>query len=301
MPDKTVRLKLPSYGGQALIEGVLMRGSRYVAAAFRLPSGEIQVETEKLEGIYSSRIAKIPFLRGLILLWDALGLGMRYIMKAANTQTGEDEKIEGPQFILTMIISFAIAIGLFFLAPAGLAALMEKVFSIGPFIGNLIEGIVRLILIVGYIWEIGKMPDIKRVFSYHGAEHKTINAFEASASLTPESVKQFPLYHPRCGTGFLLILVIFSIILFSLLGPLPNIWLRFASRILLIPILVMVAYEYMRFAANNMHHPVLKYLSALNMSMQKLTTVEPDESMLEVAITAFKAMYQLENDIKLAG
>ena len=273
-----------------------MRGSRYVAAAFRLPSGEIQVETEKLEGIYASKLAKIPFLRGLILLWDALGLGMKYIVKAANTQTGENEKIEGPQFVLTMVISFAIAIGLFFLAPAGIAALLEKILVIGPFAGNLIEGIVRLILIIGYIWGIGRMPDIRRVFSYHGAEHKTINAFEASAELTPENVKRFPIYHPRCGTGFLLILVIFSIILFSLLGPLPSIWLRFASRILLIPVLVMLAYEYMRFAANNMHHPLLKYLSSLNMSMQKLTTVEPDEGMLEVAITAFKAMYQLEND-----
>jgi uncharacterized protein YqhQ len=141
------------------------------------------------------------------------------------------------------------------------------------------------------------MPDIKRVFSYHGAEHKTINAFEASAELTPQKVKEFSLYHPRCGTGFIIILVIFSVILFSLLGPLElNIWLRLLSRVVLLPVLVMVAYEYMRFSANQMHHPVLKYLSWINMKMQKLTTVEPTSDMLEVSICAFNAMYKLEHE-----
>lgn len=290
------KLKLPSYGGQALIEGVLMRGSKYLASAMRTPSGEIKVETEKLTGIYTTKLSKIPFLRGLIIMWDALGLGTKYLMKSANAQVGEEEKIEGPQLALSLVVSFTIAIALFFLAPAGVAALFEKLLGVSPFVGNLIEGIIRLILVIGYIWGIGRMSDIKRVFTYHGAEHKTINAFEASANLTPDVVKTFSLYHPRCGTGFILILVLFSVILFSLLGPMPNLLWRLGSRIVFLPILVMISYEYMRFTANHMNHPILKYLSSLNMAMQKLTTVEPSLEVIEVAITAFNTMYKLENE-----
>jgi uncharacterized protein YqhQ len=171
---KDNELKLPSYGGQALIEGVLMRGSHYLAAAFRAPSGEIIVQTEKLGGLYTSKLTKIPFLRGLIVLWDAIGLGTKYLTVSANIQTGEDEKIEGPAMTLTIIFSFVIAIALFFLAPAGIATLFEKWFNLTPFTANMTEGLIRLILIIGYIWAVGKMPDIRRVFSYHGAEHKTI-------------------------------------------------------------------------------------------------------------------------------
>jgi uncharacterized protein YqhQ len=293
--QKDNALKLPSYGGQALIEGVLMRGSTYLAAAFRAPNGEIITQTEKLGGLYTSKLVKIPFLRGLIILWDALGLGSKYLTISANIQAGEDEKIEGGALTLTLVFSFAIAIGLFFLAPAGIASLFEKWLSLTAFTANMIEGLIRLILIIGYIWGVGKMPDIKRVFSYHGAEHKTINAFESSAPIQVENIKPFSLYHPRCGTGFIVILVVFSIILFALLGPIPNILVKLATRIVLIPVLVMIAYEYMRFSANHISHPVFKYLSSLNMAMQKLTTVEPTDEMIEVAKTAFETMYALEN------
>lgn len=293
--QKDSALKLPSYGGQALIEGVLMRGSTYLAAAFRAPNGEIITQTEKLGSLYTSKLVKIPFLRGLIILWDALGLGSKYLTISANIQAGEDEKIEGSALTFTLVVSFAIAIGLFFLAPAGIASLFEKWFSLSAFEANTIEGLIRLILIIGYIWGVGKMPDIKRVFSYHGAEHKTINAFESSAPIKVENIKPFSLYHPRCGTGFIVILVVFSIILFALLGPIPNILVKLATRIVLIPVLVMVAYEYMRFSANHISHPIFKYLSSLNMAMQKLTTVEPTDEMIEVAKTAFETMYELEN------
>lgn len=288
-------LKLPSYGGQALIEGVLMRGSKYLAAAYRLPDGEIKVETEELGGLYKTRLVRIPFLRGLIILWDAIGLGSKYLTKSANYQTGEDEKIEGPAMALSLVISFTIAIALFFVAPAGVASLLEKWLGLSAVYGNLIEGLIRLILVIVYIWGIGRMPDIKRVFSYHGAEHKTINAFESSDTLSVESIKKYSLYHPRCGTGFIIILVVFSVILFVLLGPINNIFLKIASRIVLLPILVMISYEYMRFAANHSSNPVFRFLSFINMSMQRLTTVEPDEKMLEVSLTAFNTMYTLEN------
>ncbi len=289
----TDKLKLPSYGGQALIEGVLMRGSRYVAAAMRAPSGEIIVQKEELKGIYKTKLAKIPFLRGIVILWDSLGLGTKYLTISANTQTGEDEKIEGPAMIGTLIVSFAIAIGLFFLAPAALMHLVQTPLHLSNFTSNLVEGLIRLALIILYIWAIGKMPDIHRVFSYHGAEHKTINAFEAGADLTPESVMPFSLHHPRCGTGFVLIVVVFSIIVFALLGPLSLVW-RLASRVLLLPLIVMVAYEYMRFIANHLDQPFFRLLSKPNMAMQRLTTVEPTSEMLEVAIAAFNSMYEEE-------
>jgi uncharacterized protein YqhQ len=294
----TEKLKLPTYGGQALIEGVLMRGSNYLAAAMRDPSGNIQIQTEKLKGLYTSKIAKLPFLRGLVIMWDALGLGTKYLTISANFQTGEDEKIEGPALFGTLFFSFAVAIGLFFLAPAGIAALLQKWFTITPFLTNLIEGLIRLALVILYIWAVGKMSDIRKVFSYHGAEHKTINAFEAGAELTPEIVSKYSLHHPRCGTGFILILVIFSVILFTLLGPLPNIAIRLASRVVLLPVLIMLAYEYMRFTANHLDNRFIKLLALPGMTMQKLTTVEPSLDIIEVAIASFKAMYELENPAK---
>jgi uncharacterized protein YqhQ len=234
-------------------------------------------------------------------MWDAIGLGTKYLTISANYPTGEDEKIEGPALFGTLLFSFALAIGLFFLAPAGVAALFEKWFSITAFTTNMIEGVIRLVLVIGYIWAVGKMPDIRRVFSYHGAEHKTINAFEAGAELTPETVSKFSLQHPRCGTGFILILVIFSVILFTLIGPLPNIAIRLVSRIVLLPVLIMVAYEYMRFVANHLDIRFIRWLSFPGMAMQKLTTNEPDLKVLEVAITAFKTMYDLENPKKNEG
>ncbi len=288
-------LKMPSYGGQALIEGVLMRGQKYLAAAFRQPDGSIQIIDEKLGGLYTSKFSKLPFLRGLVILWDAIGLGTKYITLSANIQTGEDEKIEGPTMVLTILFSFAIAIGLFFLLPTGVAALIQKFSNFSSFMTNLAEGVIRLIMIILYIWLVGKSQDIKRVFTYHGAEHKTINAFESGAELTPQEISKFSLYHPRCGTGFILILAVFSIILFTLVGPIPNIFLRFASRIVLLPLLVMVAYEYMRFSANRLDHFLLKYLSYPGMLLQRLTTNEPSDDVLEIAIAAFNRMYKLEN------
>src|SRR5262245_49394858 len=212
--------KIITYGGQAVIEGVMMRGRKALAIAMRAPDGQIVIHKENLGTVYRSRISKIPFLRGIILLWDALGLGMRALTISANTQTGEDEKLEGPALYLTLGLSLAIGIGLFFLLPAAIGGWTEawlhlsssgSASSSGLWVGNLIEGILRLCLLVGYIWAIGFMPDVKRLFGYHGAEHKTINAFEASAELTPESVAKFPLEHARCGTAFLLTLVLLSI------------------------------------------------------------------------------------------
>lgn len=287
------QLKLPSYGGQALIEGVLMRGSNAVAAAMRNPDQKIVIQTESLKGIYKSNIKNLPFLRGLIMLWDGLGLGMRFLTISANIQTGEDEKIEGPTLYITLGLSLALGITLFFVAPAALGQWTETLFGWNAWVSNLFEGILRLVFVIGYIWGVGKINEIERVFAYHGAEHKTINAYEAGSILDPESVSHYSLEHPRCGTSFILTLVVLSIILFTLLGPLPWLW-RLCTRILLIPILAGFSYEYIRWIANHKNSPIIRLLMRPNMALQRLTTRVPTFEMLEVSIAAFNTMIENE-------
>jgi uncharacterized protein YqhQ len=290
--------QLPTYGGQAVIEGVMMRGANGVAIAMRAPSNEIVIHTEKLGGIYKTKLVKIPFLRGLVALWDALGLGIRALTISANTQTGEDEKLEGPQLWFTLALSIGFAVSLFFLAPAAIGHFGETILSGNAWLGNLVEGIVRLIILVGYIWAVSLIPDVRRVFAYHGAEHKTINAFEAGVELTPENVSRFTLEHPRCGTAFLLTLVLLSVLFFALLGPLP-IALRLASRILFLPVLAGIAYEYIRWTAKHMQSPLVRLLIAPNLALQRLTTREPNLDMLEVSIAAFNAMRMEDRTLQL--
>ena len=281
--------RFPMYGGQSVIEGVMMRGSNTVAIAMRTPTNEITIHKEPLSSIYKKKITRIPFLRGSVMLFDALVLGTRALTISANTQTGEDKKIEGPVLYLTLFISLAIGIGLFFLAPAAFGQFSERFLNLGIWWGNLIEGFLRLGLLVGYIWAVGRIPDIQRVFAYHGAEHKTINAFEARAELNPETVEKYPLEHPRCGTSFLLTLVLLSILFFSLLGPLPF-WVRMVSRIIFLPFLAGIAYEYIRWSANHLESKVVQILIKPNLALQHLTTREPSRDMLEVAIAAFNSM-----------
>jgi uncharacterized protein YqhQ len=285
--------RLITYGGQALIEGVMMRGRKACALAMRAPDAKIVIKVQKLGGIYASGIARIPFLRGLVLLWDSLGLGMRALTDSANLQSGEGEKLEGPALYLTLGMTLAVGIGIFFLAPAGVGWLSEHLLDWNAWWSNLVEGILRLLMLVGYVWLIGFMPDIRRVFAYHGAEHKTINAYEAGADLNPASVSRFPLAHTRCGTAFLLTLVVLSLLIFTLLGPLPLAW-RLASRIAMLPVLAGLAYEYLRWTANHIRSRWVRAIVAPNLALQSLTTREPDEKMLEVAIAAFQAMRKAE-------
>ncbi len=307
--------RIISYGGQAVIEGVMMRGQKGYAIAMRAPDGSIVVHQDKLPNVYRSKFTKIPFLRGVILLWDALGLGMRALTISANTQSGEDEKLEGASLYLTLALSLSISIGLFFLFPAAVGGWVEKwlmpeaasggvlpsIIINAPastsalWIGNLLEGVLRLLLLIGYIWAISFMDDVKRLFMYHGAEHKTINAYEAGAELTPESVAKFPLEHPRCGTAFLLTLVLLSILIFTAFGPMSMLW-RLGTRVLLIPVLAGIAVEYIRWTANHLKNPIVKLLIKPNMAMQRLTTREPDRSMLEVSIKSFQTMLKAEQE-----
>jgi uncharacterized protein YqhQ len=290
--------RIIAYGGQAVIEGVMMRGQAALAIAMRAPNGEIIIHHEAIARIYRSRLARIPFLRGSLLLWDALGLGMRALSIAASTQTGEDEKLEGPALYIPLGLALVLGIGVFFLLPAGVGGLAERFLGWNGWWSNLVEGALRLLLLVGYIWAIGFLPDIRRLFGYHGAEHKTINAFEAGAELTPESVAAFSLQHPRCGTAFLLTLVLLSVLAFTAMGPLPMIW-RLGSRLFLIPALAGVAVEYIRWTANHLNSRLVRWMIKPNLALQALTTREPDTSMLEVAIRSFKAMRQAEAEFSL--
>jgi len=288
--------KFPAYGGQALIEGVLMRGAHTLAAAMRTPEGKIEIVQEKLSGIYKSRIRKTPLLRGLVILWDSLGLGTKFLTISANIQTGEDEKIEGPALFFTYFISLVIGVGIFFLGPAVIGQWSEKFLGWSSWWSNLLEGILRLLLLIAYLVLVGRIKEVSRVFAYHGAEHKTINAFEAGAELVPQSVDKYSTAHPRCGTGFLLNVALISIILFTLLGPLPMLW-RLISRILLIPVIAGLAYEYMRWTADHLENRAVALLIRPNLLLQRLTTRDPDLDMLEVSIASFNAMYAQEVEL----
>ena len=285
--------KLVNYGGQAVIEGVLMRGRKTWAIAMRSPDGSIVTKSELLGGVYESNLPRIPFLRGLILLWDSLVLGTRALSASSNMQTDQDEKLEGPALYITLALTLIVAIGIFLLAPAGVGWLTEHFFHWNPWLSNLMEGFIRLLFLVGYIWGIGYMPDIARVFGYHGAEHKTINAYEAGADLTPANVANYSVEHPRCGTAFLLTLMVLSLFFFTILGPLPLSW-RLISRVVMIPILAGIAYEYLRWTANHINSPFVRLIIKPNLALQHLTTREPDEKMLEVAISAFQTMQKAE-------
>ncbi|HUS84445.1 MAG TPA: DUF1385 domain-containing protein [Anaerolineales bacterium] len=281
--------RLPNYGGQAVIEGVMMRGRKTCAVAVRAPDKSIQVEMQPLGSLYQSRLMQTPFIRGLFVLWDALVLGMRALTFSANMQSEEDEQLDGLAITMSLVFSLVIGVGLFFLLPTGAAYLLERFLNWAPFCSNAVEGLIRLLLLIGYIWAIGFIPDIRRVYGYHGAEHKTINAFEAGAPLEVDQIQSFPKEHPRCGTAFLLTVVVFSILLFSAIGPLSLIP-RLLSRILLLPLLASLAYEYIRFSSKLLRFTWAKPLVAPNLWLQRLTTREPDTDMIEVAITAFNAM-----------
>ena len=292
----------PFYGGQAVIEGVMMRGLRHWAVGVRDPEGRIVVHSEALKGsLYQGRWARLPFIRGAIMLWDTLALGMRSLSFAANvaiggeseeTQLAETAKgIERP-VMGAMIFALAMSVALFFVLPVLITNAADRYIS-SPLVSNLVEKVIRLALILGYMIGIGQIAEVKRLFGYHGAEHKTINTFEAGVELTVPNVRPFTLLHPRCGTTFLLVVVIVSFVVFSLLGR-PPLAERILSRIVLIPVVAGIAYELIRLGASNYHRRFVRTLLAPGLAVQRLTTREPDDSMIEVAIAALKRVLSEE-------
>jgi uncharacterized protein YqhQ len=285
-----------NYGGQAVIEGVMMRGQNIYAVAVRDPKGGIVVHEQPVsKTLYRGRITRTPFVRGLVGLWDALGIGTRALMWSADVAAGEEVEFNGPIVWVSVIISLAIGLGVFAVLPTALATGVQNLLGLenSPFLVNLIEGVIQIAILIAYISLIARMNDVKRLFGYHGAEHKTINAYEAGAELTPDVVAKYPIEHPRCGTAFLLTVAFVGVLLFSLLGR-PDLPILILSRVIGIPVVAGVAYEVLRFTAKHVDNPLIRIMIIPNLALQHLTTRQPDREMLEVAIAAFKRVLYSE-------
>jgi uncharacterized protein YqhQ len=286
------------YGGQAVIEGVMMRGKRHYAVAVRLPTTkQIVVDRGELKAsIYVNRFWKLPFVRGLALIGEQLHLGMKTLMWSANMNAGAQGVVIGKKEIRSSVaVAGVFGLVLFIGLPLLLAGL--AVHRSRGFVFVFVEGIIRVGLVLGYLSLIALLPDVRRVFQYHGAEHKTINAFESGWPLEVPSVRRASLLHPRCGTGFLLVVLVVSVIVFSVVALFnPNLFWLIASRVLAIPLIAGAGFELIRFMARNRTNPVVKVMLLPVLATQKFTTREPSDDMLEVAIVAFNSAREGEED-----
>jgi uncharacterized protein YqhQ len=307
-PRRTAKI---SYGGQAVLEGVMMRGRTFMAVAVRAPDKSIVVTSQPLPmRLYGGIVQKIPLVRGMTMLWDALGLGMKALMFSADIQmadqteeeqSGASGKPSAPASLskplawTTVAIAMIFGVGVFFVTPLAIVGFAEQFVGAHTLWSNLAEGVIRLVLLVGYVALIGLMPDVKRVYAYHGAEHMTIHALEHNDPLDPAHVSRYPPAHPRCGTAFLLEVVAISVVLFALLGT-PDLWLRVLSRILLIPVIAGIAYELLRLGGKYPDSPFMKAIVAPGLLLQALTTRYPDESQMEVAIASMEELLKREGE-----
>lgn len=281
-------------GGQAVIEGVMMRGPGYTATAVREPSGSIVVQKEATTSISDKYpILKKPFLRGCIALYESLVIGMKALSFSAKAADDEDEEMSNSEIAITMVISTIFAIAIFLALPTFIVKFIPGVQE-NHIILNLIEGIIRLALFLLYIWGIGLTKDIQRVFQYHGAEHKTIHTYELDLPLTVENVRNQTRLHPRCGTNFLLIVMVVSIFVFAFLGW-PNLVERIVSRVLLMPVVAGIAYELIRLAGRS-DNSVVKALVKPGLALQYMTTREPEDDQIEVAIRALEEVRPPESE-----
>ena len=281
-------MEKPIVGGQAVIEGVMMRGFGKVATAVREPDGNINVQVKPVNSISDKYpILKLPFLRGSVTLFESLILGIKSLSFSAQAAGEEDEQLSDKELAGTIFFALLLACVLFIAIPTFAAKFLHTLTE-DPFTLNLAEGFLRLIIFFAYIAGISQMKDVQRVFQYHGAEHKTIFCYENNLPLTVENVKKFPRLHPRCGTAFLLIVMVVSIFVFAFLGW-PDLWLRILSRIILLPVVAGIAYEIIRFAGRS-KNSLVRLAIMPGLWLQYLTTREPDSSMIEVAISSLKAV-----------
>ncbi len=290
-----------NYGGQALIEGVLMRGRDAIAVALRHPDGRILYATERLDsGIHGTRGSKLPFLRGLVVLYETLIVGTRWLVRSAGVQ-GEEDGVElgkGSIALMLLITLFA-GIGIFFLLPLFIASVTTANVQNG-LVQHLVEGLIRVAIFLGYLAVIGQSADIRRVFQYHGAEHMTIHALEAGDPLIPSAIRKYPTAHPRCGTEFLVVVIALSIVAFSLVGrqePLVMI----GSRILLIPVIAAVGYEILRWGARHRGNPIVRAIMWPGILVQMITTRQPTDDMIEVAIVSMEEALKADGEELPAG
>lgn len=290
-----------SYGGQALIEGVLMRGRDAIAVAFRHPEGHIVWASEPLNsGPHGWRLAKAPFVRGLIVLYETLVVGTRWLIRSANIQASAEGIELGRGSVALMLgVTLLLGVGIFFLLPLFIAAATTSTIQ-QDWVQHVVEGLVRVAIFLGYLALIARMPDIRRVFEYHGAEHMTIHALEAGDPLTTDAVRRYPTAHPRCGTEFLVVVIILSIFAFSLVGR-QSIEIMVASRLLLIPVIAGIGYEILRFGARHRTNPIVKAVMAPGILVQMITTKQPSDDQIEVAIVSMQQALEADGEIVPAG
>jgi len=283
------------YGGQAVIEGVMMLGKEGVAISVRQPNGELNVVSQPLASIYKGRLRGKPLIRGIIVLIETLVLGTQSLLRSAQVAAAEEVGGKIPTAVLwgTVAVSLALGVVLFFMVP-----LFATRYLIDPYIDSallsvVLEGLIRVGIFIAYLKLISLIPDIKRVFAYHGAEHKVVNAYEAGVPLDVESVKRYSTAHARCGTAFLFIVLVVAIFVFALFGQ-PTLWVRILSRIALIPVIAVISYEIMKLGAAHMSNPVVRALLAPGLLLQSITTREPDDSQIEAAISALNEVIKMD-------
>ena len=290
MPKKITDLAV---GGQAVIEGVMMRDAHRTATAVRLPNGDIDVETRTVSSIRDRYLVlNLPLIRGSVIMVESLIIGMRALSFSAQAAGEEDEQMTKKEIVMTILFALVLASILFIVIPTG-AAHLAAAYTDDPIVFNLIEGGIRLMVFLLYIWGISFMGGIRRVFQYHGAEHKTIHCYEAGEALTVENVQKFPRLHPRCGTNFLLIVMVVAIVFHVFFGW-PDLWLRILSRLAILPVVAGVSYEIIRFAGRSENH-LVHILITPGLWLQYLTTRPPADEMVEVAIESLKAVLPAED------
>ena len=290
MPKKITDLAV---GGQAVIEGVMMRDAAKTATAVRLPNGEIEVETHPVTSIRERYpVLNLPLIRGSVIMVESLVIGMRALSFSAQAAGEEDEQMTKKEIAMTILFALVLASVLFIVIPTG-AAHLAAAYTDDPVMFNLIEGGIRLLVFLLYIWGISFMGGIRRVFQYHGAEHKTIHCYEAGEALTVENVQKFPRLHPRCGTNFLLIVMVVAIVFHVFFGW-PDLWLRILSRLAVLPVVAGVSYEIIRFAGRSENH-IVRIMITPGLWLQYLTTRPPADEMVEVAIESLKAVLPPED------
>jgi len=283
------------YGGQAVFEGVMIRGREGVAISVRQPNGELNTVRQPLASMYKGRLRELPLIRGIIVLIETLVLGTQSLLHSAQVAAAEEvgEKIPAALLWGTVAISFALGVALFFMVPLFATRYLIEPYINSALLSIVLEGLIRIGIFIAYLKVISFIPDIKRVFAYHGAEHKVVNAYEAGVPLEVESVKNYSTAHARCGTAFLFIVLIIAIFIFALVGQ-PALWIRILSRIALIPAIAVISYEIMKFGAAHANNPIVRILLAPGLLLQSITTREPDDSQIETAISALSEAIKID-------
>jgi hypothetical protein len=280
----------------------MIRGKEGVAISVRQPNGQLNVVRQPLASIYKGRLRQLPFIRGIIVLIETLVLGTQSLLHSAQVAAAEEGEEKIPTAVLwgTVVVSLGLGVVLFFMVPLFATRYLIDPYIESSLLSNLFEGLIRIGIFVAYLKLISLIPDIKKVFAYHGAEHKVVNAYEAGVPLDVESVKRYSTAHARCGTAFLFIVLIVAIFVFALV-PQPTLWIRILSRIALIPVIAVISYEIMKFGAGHGKNRVVRVLLAPGLLLQALTTREPDDSQIEAAISALNEVIKIDNTVESGG